>query len=52
MSDTPRNNKTKSRGNDYIVQGSILAAAAVITLVRIFRHLSQGRDGRPLTQQR
>ena len=30
----------------------ILAAAAVITLVRIFRHLSQGRDGRPLTQQR
>lgn len=33
MSDTPRNNKTKSRGNDYIVQGSILAAAAVITKV-------------------
>ena len=33
MSDTPRNNKTKSRGGDYIVQGSILAAAAVITKV-------------------
>ena len=33
MSDIPRNNKTKSRGNDYIVQGSILAAAAVITKV-------------------
>ena len=33
MSDTPRNNKTKSKGGDYIVQGSILAAAAVITKV-------------------
>ena len=33
MSETPRNKKTKSRGEDYIVQGSILAAAAVITKV-------------------
>ena len=33
MSDTPRNKKTKSGGGDYIVQGSILAAAAVITKV-------------------
>ena len=31
MSDTPRNKKTKSGGGDYIVQGSILAAAAVVT---------------------
>ena len=33
MSETPRNKNTKSRGGDYIVQGSILAAAAVITKV-------------------
>lgn len=33
MSETARNRKTKSRGDDYIVQGSILAAAAVITKV-------------------
>ncbi|HIZ82398.1 MAG TPA: polysaccharide biosynthesis protein [Candidatus Mediterraneibacter pullistercoris] len=33
MSDTPRNRIRKSRGDDYIVQGSILAAAVVITKV-------------------
>ncbi|HJA12355.1 MAG TPA: polysaccharide biosynthesis protein [Candidatus Mediterraneibacter merdipullorum] len=33
MSDTPVNRKRKSRGDDYIVQGSILAAAVVITKV-------------------
>ena len=33
MSDTPRNRKRKVRGDDYIVQGSILAAAVVITKV-------------------
>ena len=33
MPDTSSTRKTKSRGEDYIVQGSILAAAAVITKV-------------------
>lgn len=33
MSDTPRNVKKRSRGDDYVVQGSILAAAVVITKV-------------------
>ena len=33
MSDTPKKSKRNTAGGDYIVQGSILAAAAMISKV-------------------
>ena len=33
MAETPKNTKTGSKKDDYIVQGAILAAAAVLTKI-------------------
>ena len=33
MAETPKTNKTGSKKDDYIVQGAILAAAAVLTKI-------------------